>query len=63
MPVTKRFEVNKYLEDFEEINEFAPFTNPTNLEEEQIFFEEKLLPEIPLWKKWWTSLFTLFSKF
>jgi hypothetical protein len=62
MPITKRFEVNKYLEDFEEINELAPFSNPNFLEEEEMLQDDKIIPTIPLWKKWWNNLTSFFSK-
>jgi len=63
MPVTKRFEVNEYLEDFEEIDEYSPSFVPNYFEEEEFFMEEKTTPTIPFWKKWWAILKPIFSKF
>lgn len=62
MPVTKKFEVNKYLEDFEEIDEYSPFSIPNYLEEEEILPEEKVRPHIPFWKRWKTILHSFLTQ-
>mgnify|MGYP006140905441 CR=1 FL=1 len=56
MPILKRFEVNKYLEDFEEIDEYSPLFS-SKIEEEEIQLPEET-PEtmIPFWKRWWSFL-------
>lgn len=62
MPVTKRFDINKYLENLEEIDEQFPSFDSNYSKEEELFFEEKTTPTIPFWKKWWATLKSIFSK-
>ncbi len=62
MPITKRFEVNKYLEDFEEIDEYSPLFKNSFFEEEEMFPKEETTFNIPFWKKWWSILKLKFTK-
>ena len=62
MPITKRFGINQYLEDFEEIDEHSPFFDPNYVEEKEMRLEEKTTLTIPFWKKRWTILKSIFSK-
>ncbi|MFK7772880.1 MAG: hypothetical protein AB8F94_12100 [Saprospiraceae bacterium] len=60
MPVIKRFGVN-YLEDFEEVDEHAPFSTPNYVEEEEgEKEEEKATPTVSIWKKYWIRLKSFF---
>ena len=60
MPITKKNDWKRYLEDFEEIDEHSPFFEPSYIEEEEFYFEENTLPVIPFWKKCWVLLKSFF---
>lgn len=62
MPVTKKFDINKHLENLEEIDEQLLSFDPNYSKEEELFFEEKTTPTIPFWKKWRTILKSFLSK-
>jgi hypothetical protein len=51
MPILKRFEVNQYLEDFEEIDEYSPLFSSSKEEEEIQLPEAVPQTTISLWEK------------
>ena len=65
MPIIKRFEVNLYLGDFEEIDEHPPFFDPNFIEEDEVLLEEKeeeTTSSISIWERGKTILKSFFSK-
>ena len=62
MPVLKRFEAKKYLEDYEEINEHSPLFETVSLDEGFSLSQGEVSKKISFWKRWWMSLKQLFLK-
>ena len=56
MPILKRFEGNRFREDFDEINEHLPLFIDHLIEEEILFQDKKDQSKFSFWKKCWTLL-------
>ena len=52
MPVTKRFEVNRYLEDIEELHESGSLFSAQVEVKEASNKEEVRLPKKSFWRRW-----------
>ena len=52
MPVTKRFEVNRYLENLEELDKDVPFFLPKDEKEPSSKEDEKVQQKKISWRRW-----------
>ena len=56
MPILRKYEGKRLLEDYEEINEHSPLFINDYEEDESSFSLQQPQTNLPFWKKWWTIL-------